>query len=557
MQHNVCVERQVIAALYRDLGTDDGLKTTLTRSEKDYASYDFDPSKYSDSNSLKRDYFVSNLLRKWKGLDTRIDLAAVTLDSWKEAEHQCFKTNVRLEHEASTGFYSVAPSVISDAQRKIASVLGRFNFKRIETGCRFGKGATSNLRYGSDIADKMLKEPTITKDCIPYFCVTLTDDTPFQEAVGGFSRLEVVDSNRMVMVPKNSKIHRMISAEPTMNGFVQQSVGRYIRRRLKKFGVDLDDQTINQVLAFQALADGLSTIDLSMASDTLCTNLVKLLLPEDWFSALDAMRSRKSTFLGKTYVLSKFSSMGNSFTFELESLIFWALTSATVNNEDRKIAVYGDDIVVHNEDYARVCSTLTWAGFKLNATKSYTFPSRFYESCGKHYFDLEDVTPTYQKDVCTRPHDFIRFYNRLVRGGIRLGLLMEFTECLAIIEREYKRKFPNEPFVRGPMIESDRYFIDASFKWPHGKDRIRVLCLDYLTTLRPGDERKEHMSYAYKLRRFEQLNLDPRGSYKVARSRRHKFHFVHIWRSALVEILGPSLPALDHVTLLYGERDVV
>jgi len=483
-----------------------------TTSDLAYAKSDLDPKVYSSVNQFKRDYVVFSFLRKWKGLDTGINLERTALNAWLEAEQQCFRTNRRLNTEASMGSYSIAPSAIVAAQRKIASVLGTWDSEKIVELCRFGNGATADLRRGSTHAEKYVR-PSVTMDALPYVIAVMNGDSYMQELVGGFNDLKIVNANRMVMVPKNSKTHRSIAAEPTLNSFVQQGVGRYIRHRLKKFGVDLDDQTINQDLASQALTRGLSTLDLSMASDTLCTSLVKLLLPSDWFEALDNLRSPATMYGKRRFLLSKFSSMGNAFTFELESLIFYALLSAVCEGD--VISVYGDDLVVNHSDYGRVSEILKWAGFNVNYDKSFTEGSRFYESCGKHYFDNEEVTPCYQKDVCRRPVDYVHLHNRLVRAGIRLNLRDEFRAAANVVLDECRQRFGRKSPDVGPVVEYDEYFISESFEWGSDirVDRVRLRSvvgsnlLDY-----PDDGSFHHSAYfGRKLRSPSFLNPCSKG----------------------------------------------
>lgn len=525
-QRSDCVERSVMSVLHKRFKSRLQFDTDL-----DYVKFDIKPAEYSSVDSFKRDYVLVSFLRKWKGLDTNIDLEGVTFDGWKAAEHQCFRTNRRLEFEATTGFYSIAPSIISDAQRKISQILGRFSFDRIERLCRFGKGATYDLRRGSDLVDKMSSCLTVTDDCYDFAIRAISGDLLWQQKEFSFDSLEVVRGNRMITVPKSAKTHRMISAEPTMNGFVQQSVGRFIRMRLKQAGVDLDDQTINQDLAFAAQVDGLSTIDLSSASDTLCISLVKLLLPPDWFEALDAMRSKFSSYRGRWYRLEKFSSMGNAYTFELESLIFWALCECSKTKPENTLAVYGDDIVTENEDFGRVKETLTWAGFSFNESKSFTAPSRFYESCGKHYYDLEDVTPPFQKDVCSDPGDFIRLHNRLWRASVRLKLVSEFIDARRVVIDAYRERFPRAPVPYGPDVEGDRFFIDPDYDWA-GRDRVRLTVYDRIARERATDEYAERYLLAYKLRdrSFSNIRLDGRAARRGSES--HVFKKAWIWRSA-------------------------
>jgi len=336
----------------------------------------------------------------------------------------------------------------------------------------------------------------------------------------------------MVMVPKTVKTHRPIAAEPTLNGFIQQGVGRYIRKRLRMFCVDLDDQTINQDLASLAQEHGLSTIDLSSASDTLCTNLVKLLLPREWFELLDDLRCKNTDYKGKTYHLNKFSSMGNAYTFELESMIFYALVDSV--STSGVSLVYGDDIIVHNCDFRSTVEILTWAGFTTNADKSFSEGSRFYESCGRHYFDSEEVTPCYQKDVCTRPHDLVRLHNRLVRAGIRLNLRNELNAAARLVRDWSRKQFGRDSPGIGPLVEYDEYFIKEGFSWRDPTvDRIRIRSAITLTsTSRCEEEWQQTAYFGRKLRSPAFLSPDPQGqasdSLRPKLLVREKYH----WRSA-------------------------
>ena len=220
----------------------------------------------------------------------------------------------------------------------------------------------------------------------------------------------------------------MIAKEPRANGFLQKGVGAYVRKRLKHVGVNLDDQTANQRGASRACSERLATIDLKAASDTVCKELVYELLPIDWALFLDDIRSHSSRLpSGEVIRLEKFSSMGNGFTFELESLIFWSLGAGLIDviseqagDEDgiKTLLVYGDDLIVHQSVSARFIELLNYCGFTVNSEKTYT-SGRFFESCGKHYFDGVEVTPVYQKDLVVDVPTHIRLSNRLIRVSTR------------------------------------------------------------------------------------------------------------------------------------------
>jgi hypothetical protein len=235
----------------------------------------------------------------------------------------------------------------------------------------------------------------------------------------GVGYLEIVAGNRIVTVPKNYKTDRTIAIEPDMNLYVQRGFGRYIRRRLQLVGVDLNDQTRNQKLAcIGSLSGTLATIDLSLASDTISRGLVDRFIRPDWTSALGQCRSPFGVLpSGEKIFYQKYSSMGNGFTFELETLIFWslAIAYARIHGEEvSRICVYGDDIIVPSTMAEGFCGLLSYCGFTANSKKSY-WSGPFRESCGKHYYSGYDITPFYVKRAPSTLIDLFKVHNQLFR----------------------------------------------------------------------------------------------------------------------------------------------
>jgi hypothetical protein len=218
-----------------------------------------------------------------------------------------------------------------------------------------------------------------------------------------------------VSVPKNAKTDRIICAEPTGNIFLQKALGEIIRQKLRRFGVDLNDQSINQRASQRAFKEGLATIDLKGASDHLSYEVVRDLLPLNWFLLLDDLRVSRSKGInsdGTETRLEKFSSMGNGFTFELESLIFYAITS--VIDDPLYVSVYGDDIICRAAVVDQVIDGLLLIGFPINKDKSF-IKGNFFESCGTFWFKGHDVTPFFQKEILDNDHELIRCANRISR----------------------------------------------------------------------------------------------------------------------------------------------
>jgi hypothetical protein len=239
----------------------------------------------------------------------------------------------------------------------------------------------------------------------------------------------LIQGNHVTYVPKNAKTDRAIAIEPDLNIYVQLGVGNYMRERLARVGVDLRDQTRNQRLARQASRTGdLATVDMSSASDLISQAAVMYLLPHPWYVLLDALRSHRYLQGDRFVSYNKFSSMGNGFTFPLQSLIFWAfaqLACDLVGVGTVNVAVYGDDVIVPVKAFTAFSSLLALFGFEVNSEKSFS-SGLFRESCGKDYYDGVDCQPLYLKTEIASLDTMYKVHNGLVRLSQRFFDLSGF-----------------------------------------------------------------------------------------------------------------------------------
>lgn len=429
------IEAYDIARRYfKSVGTPYAL-ALLSKSASDLAQVGKpDPLAYDNHLVFARDYCCYTFLRKLKGDDKQATiLEAKAIKVFQETEETVRRTNRHLR----SGLYAKQRGVgncIIAAQRKVAHILGRFDPAEWLDGCEWGPGSTSSLKGSDATLDIKILESriSVTARALPFYRWILENDIHMFFArtgrmpEGPYSVLKtefaLTDSSRLTTVEKSVNERRVIDIQPTANLFLQKGIGAMIRRRLKRHGVNLDDQSRNQWLASVAGRLGLATIDLAKASDTVSTEVIRLLLPDEWFVALDALRTRFTTYGDQMLYLHKFSAMGNGYTFELESLVFYALASAVceMDGHDYPIGIYGDDIIVERHSAEKLIHVLETLGFETNREKSF-LSGRFYESCGRHYFDGYDVTPLYQKE---RIDDFlsaVRCANRLYRHALRLG----------------------------------------------------------------------------------------------------------------------------------------
>jgi hypothetical protein len=375
---------------------------------------------FADQDTFATDYLRSEYLSKLNdeslfSADSRRNAA---ISKWFSTERTNAETNRRLR--AMDRGYNILPRVswytfLRFVQRTISDILGPLD-NSIVLGSFSGGASTSRRRTESNPAHKYAGRADVTSGAVPYVGVIHQQSELFRHH-NIFYSLNEVEGAVLFTVPKKADIDRCACKEPDINMFLQKGVGRYIRSRLLRFGVNLNDQSINRRYArIGSLDSSLATLDLSAASDSVTTSCVQALLPTDWYLYLNDIRSQSVQVDGETYRTEMFSSMGNGFTFELESLIFLALMRACAYFEGISgvISVYGDDIIIPSGLYDTATWVLSVFGFTPNASKSFhTGPFR--ESCGGHYLLGNDVTPFYLKRPATHLTDVIRVANQLRR----------------------------------------------------------------------------------------------------------------------------------------------
>jgi hypothetical protein len=127
--------------------------------------------------------------------------------------------------------------------------------------------------------------------------------------------------------------------------------------------------------------------------------------------------------------MEMFSTMGNGFTFELESLLFYAITRVVCERSGIKgrISVYGDDIIAPSAVVRRLKRVFHYFGFTMNPKKTH-FTGLFRESCGKHYHGGFDVSPFYIRREVRELPDLINLLNQVLEwDGRGWGCLMSPT----------------------------------------------------------------------------------------------------------------------------------
>lgn len=480
----------LVFPVLEELATARSLSVAIMLRYKEYTgilSLKTDPRHYVDAEKYFRDVQATSLLKKCRDLVIPgVDRSKAASLKWLEGERDCYKSNERLSKFIYGGVSTPGDLVIDDflssVRKKILSWIGPCppDLDKIEG--RFGPGATFADRGRlTAIPDKLVSNPTLTHHAYWYLL-------PFVQTMWGRNFLkrdgEVswVRGNRFLTVPKTALIDRAIAVEPAINVFYQLGLGTSIRRRLRNAtGWDLDNaQDIHRLLAKESSSSReFATLDLSNASDTVCINLVRLCMPPRWYEELFALRSPFTLFEGKWRRLEKFSSMGNGYTFELETLLFAALLTVSVEKcggrgvlgED--VFVFGDDIIIPDQFVSPCSSMLRFFGFSLNQEKSFSGSVGFRESCGGDFFEGADVRPYYLKEFPNEPVEAFPVANGLCQMGERLSRLSG-SDCFASVRYWISWLPSNLRYLRGPKDLGDCVLhYDpglARFRW---KDSIR------------------------------------------------------------------------------------
>jgi len=398
---------EIIGRLIDDCSTHGPLSYSLKKlfDEGKYLElidFEFDYEKAYSKDDFLYARQIQGFLKKQDFLDLGINREDVAWKTFKAAEDLCRNTNERFR-SGLAGESSAAHSILFIAARKIASILGDVPTYD-ELKFSFGPGATTSVKRARSHPRVKLEAPmTCSTSFVPHAKEFLAEFPGWVSSHldnENCLRLEVSHA-KLQFVPKTSKTLRSIGVEPTLNGLGQKGIGTFLKRKLKRAGVDLSDQTRNQKLAKQGSETGLlSTVDLSSASDTISYGLVMHLLPWDWFDLLDRFRSPCVSYKNEVIRLEKFSSMGNSYTFELESLIFYSIAYSVCSYlglDTKDVSCYGDDIIIPTSAYGLLEEILIVCGFVVNKSKSY-FKGPFRESCGADYLVGFDIRPFYLKD---------------------------------------------------------------------------------------------------------------------------------------------------------------
>jgi len=407
-----------------------------------------------DAQLFACDALLSALTKKWECQNETTDKAAV--DSFLHANDKCgmwvspdTRSDITLSDEQLLGQFlkEVEDALLIDYDLSPDDELSYPNIlEKGKTGPGASLGATAYDFYSKLFSSRLtVTSPNLYNLYSHYTWMYPEWSIAEKIRQDTYGALSIVRSSKVSCVPKNDKTSRLICTEPSLNMFFQQGLGELLSVRLKKrFGIDLSQQPVlNRILARSGSMtegdgrdrrDGMITVDLKSASDSISLGLLQWCLPPEWLSAILETRSPSCLMPdGREIALKMCSTMGNGFTFPLQTLIFASCVSAVMkfnrgekpwagHDERANFSVFGDDIVVKERYWGWLYRLLDLLGFTVNADKTFS-QGPFRESCGGDYYRGHNVRGVYIKRLKT-PQDMCVAINLLNEWSARTGVYL-------------------------------------------------------------------------------------------------------------------------------------
>lgn len=346
-----------------------------------------------------------------------VDLAAAARDSFFLQEELNRETNRRIFEDTE----SFNARVVHSAGILIRQIIGSCPFDQLIDESGFGPGSMVGCSgERQSYARKFSESITYTAESSSLIRVLL-EGIPAWQA----NDTRLVRGGEFFTVPKDSRTDRGCEKQPIGNLFLQKGAGSIMRKRMRRYGIDLSDQTINQRRAYQAsLTNEDMTWDGRNASNSLTYWLIRecLWAVPDWLWLLDSIRTHRVLIDGRYHELEMFSAMGNGFTFELESLVFYSLAKATADllGLPGVVTVYGDDLIFPVTWREAIMDVFAHFGIQTNIDKSF-HDGPFRESCGGDYYLGHTVTPLYLKREYSSLGSLIRLCNQIREVATKWG----------------------------------------------------------------------------------------------------------------------------------------
>lgn len=446
------------------------------------------PQEYETEALYFADCQVATLIKKYPydaDLVPELNAREAAIESFMASEVNCRAKNLEVRQRSLNGEWDDYAEIKRLIRDRILSCIGpRPELEKIYDRCDITAGASMGINGSkTNVARKLnAHDWTVTPRALSYAIPALWSNIQIRdhilpgeivcydkEAFGDLVRERAIVSNynKISFVPKTAKTDRSIAVEPFLNGFVQSGTEKYLKDALlRSFGIDLSDQTVNQMLALTGSLGGPNpycTIDLKAASDSMSIEVCRDLLPPDWFEFLMDIRASHFELPDRSvHRYEKMCSMGNGFCFPLQTLLYASVCSAagSVCGDPEDFSVFGDDIVVRQNVALLVIEILQELGFTTNVEKTFIH-GPFRESCGADWFLGQDVRPACIDSQMSDVRHLMSFHNSLLRSS----RVEEFSSAM----RKTLRSFGRNKYLRPGKEPGDSAFsvpLDVSMSCP-------------------------------------------------------------------------------------------
>lgn len=382
------------------------------------------PLEKGSTEDFKRNYLLDQLKDKYpvgsESLPEK-ERESAGLRKLLAANERCREIN-ELGYDTSVVDALTLSSILQVAANHARRILGGFSYNTYKhsafsngaTTCRSYKKRDAYFKYNGTGAPIEVSGRALSR------LRSLINCTPLWLEIGGADNIMINNMDKVTFVEKNATEKRAIVPQQSGNVCLQKGPAYQLKTCLKRVGIDLTDQSKNQELArIASISRCYATLDCKNASALMNYRVVWDIIPNDLFIELDALRNTHGEYQSdggpKIIDWQMFSSMGNGYNFELESLLFYVLALAACEKHGDyigEVSVYGDDIIVPLSCAPFVMEVLEAVGFEMNRKKSH-INGHFRESCGAHYLNGVDVKPFYIKKEVKTISDVIRICNRI------------------------------------------------------------------------------------------------------------------------------------------------
>lgn len=420
------------------------------------------------------------LLSKGHLLSTRVDPEAKAIAEFKGCEARNAETN----HKFRTKSFSFEERTLLERGRAICHRMLGEAPDRLRL--QFTTGATTLLKAkDAHLINKMREPLEVSTTSYPLLMEQLGHSGQFLAHLalcqGALRRhrtqLEVlspikyvhVNHTELFFVDKTYEQKRICMKERSGDMLLQRGCGLAIKKRLDFYAGKLDFRPSKHKWLVEHHFSGggsensdpsrlIATIDVKNASNSLAYELVKWFLPDDWFELLKACRSMTFKYPdGSTGRFEMFSSMGNGYTFELETLIFEVLALTIRESHGQRfdrVSVFGDDIIIADYLAEPLIRLLGVCGFETNIEKTYFGSVPFRESCGYDCYKGMNARPIFFKGNPLED-DWVKLLYTLANNIFKLSLEWP-SGHLDDVLRDVVDSIPPYLRVGGPVWLGDR-----------------------------------------------------------------------------------------------------